>query len=83
MTMFVTDMVRAVAFISVGAIYYLDALAVEHSDSNPYKSIIGTRAELVGTPKIQAIEHAYHSDHMKQTLLKLYAADTSAVVFLW
>ena len=30
MTMFVTDMVRAVAFISVGAIYYLDALAVEH-----------------------------------------------------
>ena len=30
LTMFATDMVRAVAFISVGAIYYFDALRVEH-----------------------------------------------------
>jgi len=60
-----------------------DALAVEHADGNPYKSIIGTRAELLGTPKIQALQHAYQSDHMKQTLLKLYSVDTSAVVFLW
>jgi MFS family permease len=30
LTMFVTDMVRALAFLSVGAIYYFDALRVEH-----------------------------------------------------
>jgi MFS family permease len=30
MTMFVTDLVRAIAFISVGVIYYLGALRVEH-----------------------------------------------------
>jgi MFS transporter, DHA3 family, macrolide efflux protein len=30
LTMFFTDLIRAVAFISVGLIYYLDALTVEH-----------------------------------------------------
>ena len=60
-----------------------DALAVEKSEGNPYKGIIGTRPDLVGTPKIEALKKAYQNNRVKAVLAKVYAADPSVVVFLW
>ncbi len=60
-----------------------DALAIEQSEGNPYKGIIGTRPELLNTPKMLALQRAYHSDRMKALLGARFAADPSALVFLW
>lgn len=56
-----------------------DALALESVDDSPYKGIVAVRAELVGTPKIKALENAYESQAMKAFFRRRYG---DAIVFL-
>jgi D-methionine transport system substrate-binding protein len=49
-----------------------DALAVEAVDESPYKGIVAIRKDLVGAPKIKALQNAYASDAIKAFYEKKY-----------
>jgi D-methionine transport system substrate-binding protein len=51
-----------------------DALAVEGVDESPYKGIVAIRTDLVGTPKIMALQNAYASDAIKAFYGKKYGS---------
>lgn len=81
---------RAIEDVDVGFLFALyairagfdpikDALAYESPDQTPYKSIVAIRKDLVGTPKIKALQQAYASDTLKTYYKSKYG---SAVVFL-
>jgi D-methionine transport system substrate-binding protein len=42
-----------------------DALALDSAESTPYKGIVAIRRELVGNPKIKALQNAYASQALK------------------
>lgn len=56
-----------------------DSLAVETDKSSPYKGIVAIRKVLLGSPKIQALQEAYHSDAIKSYYRKRYQ---DAIIFL-
>jgi D-methionine transport system substrate-binding protein len=57
-----------------------DALAYEaNAKDSPYKGMVATRKDLVGTPKIKALQKAYASDAMKAFYSKRYG---DAIIFL-
>lgn len=56
-----------------------DALALESIDDSPYKGIVAVRADLVGTPKIRALETAFESPAVKDYYRRHYG---DAIVFL-
>jgi D-methionine transport system permease protein len=56
-----------------------DALALETVDDSPYKGIVAVRADLLGTPKIKALENAYESQAIKDYFRHRYG---DAIVFL-
>jgi D-methionine transport system substrate-binding protein len=57
-----------------------DALAYETDvGASPYKGIVAIRRDLVGTPKIEALRHAYGSEAIKDFYQKRYG---TAIVFL-
>jgi D-methionine transport system substrate-binding protein len=49
-----------------------DALAYETPGESPYKGIVAIRRELVGSPKIKALQNAYGSDALKSFLRSKY-----------
>jgi D-methionine transport system substrate-binding protein len=56
-----------------------DALAYEDEKNSPYKGMVAIRKDLVGAPKIKALQNAYGSDAMKAYYREKYG-DT--VLFL-
>jgi D-methionine transport system substrate-binding protein len=56
-----------------------DALAYETREGTPYKGIVAIRRELVGAPKIKALQIAYGSDAVKAFYRKKYG---DSIVFL-
>lgn len=56
-----------------------DALVYESADRTPYKGIVAIRKDLVGTPKIKALQRAYASDALKAFYRGKYG---DAIVFL-
>jgi D-methionine transport system substrate-binding protein len=56
-----------------------DALAYEDEKNSPYKGIVAIRKDLVGSPKIKALQNAYGSDAMKAYYREKYG-DT--IIFL-
>lgn len=56
-----------------------DALAYESADHTPYKGMVAIRKDLVGTPKIKALQRAYASDALKAFYRSKYG---DAIVFL-
>ena len=57
-----------------------DALARESQEISPYKGIVAIRKDLVGTPKIKALQRAYHSDAIRALYQQKYGNNT--LVFL-
>jgi len=56
-----------------------DALALEEVDESPYKGIVAVRTDLVGTPKIKALQNAYESQAIKDYYRRHYG---DAIIFL-
>jgi len=56
-----------------------DALVYESAEQTPYKGIVAIRKDLVGTPKIKALQQAYASDALKAYYRGKYG---DAIVFL-
>ena len=56
-----------------------DALAYENASATPYRGVVAIRRELVGTPKIKALQAAYASGAFKDYYRKKYG---DAIVFL-
>lgn len=56
-----------------------DALALETGEGLPYKSIVAVRNELIGSPKIKALQKAYESQAIKDFYKSKYG---DAIVFL-
>ncbi|XID93181.1 MetQ/NlpA family ABC transporter substrate-binding protein [Paenibacillaceae bacterium WGS1546] len=56
-----------------------DALALETGDGLPYKSIVAVHNDLLGSPKIKALQKAYESQEIKDFYLEKYG---DAIVFL-
>lgn len=56
-----------------------DALALEDPATLPYRGIVAVRKDLVGSPKIKALQNAYASDAFKTFYRKKYG---DAVAFL-
>jgi len=56
-----------------------DALALEDDKDPAYKGVVAIRKELVGSPKIKALQNAYASDALKAYYLKRYG---DAITFL-
>jgi D-methionine transport system substrate-binding protein len=57
-----------------------DSLGLESAENSPYRGIIGTRPELKGGPKMEALRRAFQSDRIKDLYTSKYG---KAVVFLW
>ena len=57
-----------------------DALGLENAEGSPYRGIIGTRSDLVGGTKIEALRRAFQNDRIKDFYRSKYG---SSVVFLW
>lgn len=55
------------------------SLAIEGIEDSPYKGVVAVRKDLVGTPKIQALQKAYQSESIKAYYTKKYG---DAIVFL-
>jgi D-methionine transport system substrate-binding protein len=49
-----------------------DALAREDAHTTPYKGIVAIRKDLVGTPKVKALQHAYASQAVKHFYHRKY-----------
>ena len=56
-----------------------DALAYESGSATPYKGVVAIRRDLVGSPKIKALQTAYASEAFKDYYRKKYG---DAIVFL-
>lgn len=56
-----------------------DALAIEAESSTPYKGVVAIRRDLVGSPKVRALQKAYASEAMKAYYRGKYG---DAIVFL-
>jgi D-methionine transport system substrate-binding protein len=56
-----------------------DALALEDPHLPTYRGIVAIRKDLVGTPKIKALQNAFRSEELKQFLHNQYG---EAIVFL-
>jgi len=56
-----------------------DALALETGEGLPYKSIVAVRNELIGSPKIKALQKAYESQAIKDFYQSKYG---DAILFL-
>jgi len=56
-----------------------DALAYENGLAVPYKGIVAIRRELLGSPKIKALQNAYESDAIKSFYRKKYG---DSILFL-
>lgn len=56
-----------------------DALARESVKISPYKGIVAVRKDLVGAPKIKALQDAYHSDALKTFYKQKYGG---SIIFL-
>jgi D-methionine transport system substrate-binding protein len=57
-----------------------DALGLESAENSPYRGIIGTRPELKGGPKMEALRRAFQNDRVKDFYLRKYG---KSVIFLW
>jgi D-methionine transport system substrate-binding protein len=55
------------------------SLAYEHAEDSPYKGIIAIRKDLVGSPKIRALQNAYASEAIKDWTKKRFG---TSIVFL-
>ena len=56
-----------------------DALAIESDVATPYKGMVAVRKDLIGTPKIKALQNAYASDAIKAFYRSKYG---DAILFL-
>lgn len=56
-----------------------EAPALETVDDSPYKGIVAVRSDLIGTPKIKALQNAYQSQAIKDYYRHRYG---DAIIFL-
>lgn len=56
-----------------------DALAIEHVGESPYKGVVAAHRFVLGTPKLEALRRAYHSDAIRAYFARRYG---QAIIFL-
>lgn len=64
-----------------GGFKLTDALGIESADAKDFYIVASTRPELIGTPKLKALQQAYYSQSVKDFYNKKF--DTGSIFYNW